>query len=125
MIQRSDAKLQHRARLLLLKQAKKLGLKLRQSYIRLGKQALFRGSRYAAAKQMKRARKQFKLVTRYLGCVYRDVQRQLEKKPDLAVQFNDLLEKTEKLLTVYMHQRLSALPKAKLTRNMNLELRPA
>ena len=94
----TDAKLQHRARLLLLKQAKKLRLSLRQSYLRLGKQALFRGSRYAAAKQMKRAHKQFKLVKRYLGCVYRDIRRQLEKNLELTVHFNDLLAKTEKLL---------------------------
>jgi len=94
----TDAKLQHRARLLLLKQAKKLGFELRQSYLRLGKQALFRGSRYASAQQMKRARKQFKLVKRYLGCVYRDIRRQLEKHPELTIHFNNLLENTERLL---------------------------
>lgn len=94
----TDAKLRHQARLLLLKQAKKSGIKLRQSYLRLGKQALFRGSRYAAAQQMKRANKQFKLVKRYLGCVYRDIKRQLENNPKLMVHFNDLLEKSEKLL---------------------------
>jgi IS5 family transposase len=94
----TDSKLQHRARLLLLKEAKKAGLKLRQSYVRLGKQALFRGSRYAALHQLKRARKQFKLVKRYLGCVYRDINRQLKNKPELKSQFKDLLEKTERLL---------------------------
>lgn len=94
----TDSKLQHRARLLLLKQAKKFGIKLRQSYLRLGKQALFRGSRYAQAKQMKRANKQFKLVKRYLGCVYRDIKRQLKNNPKLAIHFNELLEKSEKLL---------------------------
>jgi len=94
----TDAKLHHRARLLLLKQTKKHGLELRQSYLRLGKQALFRGTRYAAAKQMKRARKQFKLVKRYLGCVYRDVKRQLENHPDMSDHFSDLLCNTERLL---------------------------
>jgi len=95
----TDAKLQHRARVLLLKEAKKHGLKLRQTYLRVGKKALFMGHRYAAAKQMKRARKQFKLVKRYLGCVYRDIQRQLENLPELRTHFADLLEKTERLLT--------------------------
>jgi IS5 family transposase len=94
----TDSKLQHKARLLLLKEAKKRGIKLRQSYLRLGKKALFRASRYASANQMKRARKQNKLVKRYLGCVYRDVKRQLEKQPNLTVHFNDLIEKTERLL---------------------------
>lgn len=94
----TDAKLHHRARLLLLKMAKRQGLDFRQSYLRLGKQALFRGSRYAAAHQMKRARKQFKLVKRYCGCVYRDILRQLEKHPELNIHFKDLLKNTEKLL---------------------------
>jgi IS5 family transposase len=94
----TDAKLQHRARLLLLKEARKRGLKLRQSYLRLGKKALFRGGRYAAVQQMKRARKQHKLVKRYLGCVYRDIKRQIEKQPDLANHFRELFIKTEKLL---------------------------
>jgi len=94
----TDSKLQHKARILLLKEAKKQGLKLRQSYVRLGKQALFRGGRYAAAQQMKRAHRQFRLVKRYLGCVYRDIKRQLERQPELQVKFTDLLEKTERLL---------------------------
>jgi transposase, IS5 family len=94
----TDSKLQHRARLLLLKEARKQGLKLRQTYLRLGKEAVFRGGRYAAAQQMKRARKQFKLVKRYLGCVYRDIKRQLERRPELTKHFSDLLGKTEILL---------------------------
>ncbi len=95
----TDSKLQHKARLLLLKQARIFGLKLRQSYLRLGKKALFRGSRYTSAQQMKRARKQHKLVKRYLGCVYRDIKRQLKKQPELINHFSDLLEKTEIILT--------------------------
>jgi transposase, IS5 family len=95
----TDAKLQHRARVLLIKQAKKCKLGLRQTYLRLGKKALFMGHRYAVAKQMKRARKQFKLVKRYLGCVYRDILRQLANQPKLQKRFDELLQKTERLLT--------------------------
>jgi IS5 family transposase len=95
----TDAKLQHRARVLLVKEAKKCKLELRQTYLRVGKKALFMGHRYAAAKQMKRARKQFKSVKRYLGCVYRDIERQLEKQPQLQQRFDELLKKTERLLT--------------------------
>lgn len=94
----TDSKLQNTARVLLLKEAKKHGLKLRQTYLRLGKKALFRGSRYAAAQQMKRARKQFKLIKKYLGCVYRDILRQLEKRAELKEYFTELLAKAEKLL---------------------------
>jgi IS5 family transposase len=95
----TDAKLQHKARILLLKEAKKQGLKLRQTYVKLSKRALFISSRYVAAKQMKRARKQFKLIKKYLGCVYRDIKRQIEKRPELKKHFTDLFNKTEKLLT--------------------------
>jgi IS5 family transposase len=48
---------------------------------------------------MKRAQEQFKLVRRYLGCVYRDIKRQLKNSPELEVYFSDLLEKGERLLT--------------------------
>jgi len=95
----TDAKLQHRARLLLLKEAKKEGLELRQSYVRLGKQALFRGSRYASLRQSKRACKQFRLVKRYLGCVYRDIKRQLQNRSEIEHQFKNLLEAAERLLS--------------------------
>lgn len=95
----TDAKLQHRARVLLLKEAKKNNLRLRQTYLRLGKKALFMGHRYASAQQMKRARKQFKQVKRYLGCVYRDIRKQLQNHPGLQECFFDLMMKADKLLT--------------------------
>jgi IS5 family transposase len=94
----TDSKLQHKARILLIKEAKRHGLRLRQSYIRVGKRALFMGGRYAAAQQMKRARKQFKLTKKYLGCVYRDIKRQLEKCPELQAHFAKLLEQSEILM---------------------------
>lgn len=40
----------------LVKEAKGRGIELRQSYKRLGKEALVKQSRYAHAKQFKRAR---------------------------------------------------------------------
>lgn len=101
----TDSKLQHKARILLVKKAKEEGLKLRQTYIRLGKQALFRGSRYASCKQMKRARKQFKLVKRFLGCVYRDIVRQINGNEELQKKFANLLEKSEKVLTQQKHDK--------------------
>lgn len=94
----TDARLYQRARVLVVKLAKGNGLNLKQTYVRLGKQALFKGSNYARAQQMKRARKQTKKLKIYLGRVYRDVLRQLERRPDLKRGFTDLLAKTEKLL---------------------------
>src|SRR5215208_7284487 len=50
----TDAKLMHRAREHLVRLAKAQGVRLRQSYARVGKIALIRYQRYAHAKQFKR-----------------------------------------------------------------------
>jgi transposase, IS5 family len=71
----TDARLYHKARRALVRLSRGIGLKLRQSYSRLGKKALFRQSRYAAAQQMQRARKQTKKLRTYLGRVLRNVER--------------------------------------------------
>ncbi len=49
----TDAKLMHRARERLVRLAKKHGIRLRQSYARLGKWALIQQQRYAHARQFK------------------------------------------------------------------------
>jgi len=71
----TDARLYHKARRALVRLSGQVGLKLRQSYSRLSKKALFGQSRYAAAKQMQRARKQTKKLRTYLGRVLRNVER--------------------------------------------------
>ncbi|SJM32543.1 hypothetical protein BQ8482_290138 [Mesorhizobium delmotii] len=53
----TDAKLIHRARERLVRLAKRAGLDLRQTYVRVGKLALISHQRYAHAKQFKRANK--------------------------------------------------------------------
>src|SRR6266404_571479 len=50
----TDAKLMHRARERLVKLAKRQGVKLRQSYERIGKQTLIKQQRYAHARQFNR-----------------------------------------------------------------------
>ena len=52
-------------------------VQLRQSYARLGKRALFQQSRYASARQGKRAKQQTRKLRTYLGRVIRDVERKL------------------------------------------------
>lgn len=71
----TDARLYHKARRALVRLARVLQYKLRQSYERLGKQALARQGRYAAAQQMKRARQQTKQLRTYLGRVLRNLER--------------------------------------------------
>jgi len=71
----TDAKLMHRARERLVRLAKKHGVRLRQSYARVGKRALMAYQRYAHAKQFKRANRSLRSVRTYLGRVLRDIVR--------------------------------------------------
>ena len=71
----TDAKLMHRARERLVRLAKRHGVRLRQSYARVGKHALIAYQRYAHAKQFKRANRALRSVRTYLGRVLRDVER--------------------------------------------------
>ncbi len=71
----TDARLYDKARRALVRLSRQVGLKLRQSYSRLSKKALFRQSRYAAARQMQRARKQTRKLRTFLGRVLRNLER--------------------------------------------------
>ena len=83
----TDAKLMHRARENLVKLAKKTGVRLRQSYERVGKRALIAHQRYAHAKQFKRAHRALKTIRTYLGRVTRDIVRKIKGKPDWQSAF--------------------------------------
>ena len=71
----TDAKLMHRARERLVRLAQKHGVRLRQSYARVGKRALMAYQRYAHAKQFRRANRALRSVRTYLGRVFRDIVR--------------------------------------------------
>jgi IS5 family transposase len=91
----TDAKLYHKARNRLVDASNSRGIKLRQSYVRLSKKALFQQARYARAKQMKRAQKEVKRLKTYLGRVYRNILRE-EKNPDTDLKY--LLDMSRRLL---------------------------
>jgi IS5 family transposase len=74
----TDARLMNRAREILVRLAKRHGVKLRQSYARVGKFALIKHQRYAHAKQFKRAKRALKKLETYLGRVIRDVARKID-----------------------------------------------
>src|SRR5437773_7970116 len=74
----TDARLLNRAREILVRLAKGAGIKLRQSYGRVGKFALIKHQRYAHAKQFKRANQALRTLRTYLGRVIRDITRKLE-----------------------------------------------
>jgi transposase, IS5 family len=87
----TDAKLMHRARELLARLAKRHGVGLRQSYARVGKQALIAYQRYAHAKQFKRANKALRRVRTYLGRVLRDIVRKTHGEENLRKAFAEPL----------------------------------
>ena len=74
----TDARLLNRAREILVRLAKGAGIKLRQSYARVGKFALIKHQRYAYAKQFKRAKCALKTLRTYLGRIIRDIARKTE-----------------------------------------------
>ena len=75
----TDARLYNRARERLVKAAAEREIPLRQNYNRLAPQKLLKQSRYAHAKQMKRARKCTRSLKTYLGRVIRDIERKCQK----------------------------------------------
>lgn len=77
----TDARLYDKARRALVRVARKHQIQLRQSYVRLGKQALFRQSRYALARQGNRAKQQTRKLRTYLGRVIRDIERKVKELP--------------------------------------------
>lgn len=93
-----DSRLYHRGREILVRLAKRHGVPLRQSYARVGKTALRLASRYAHARQMKRARREIKRLKTYLGRVWRDVRRKLADRPEVAERFALPLARVERLL---------------------------
>jgi transposase, IS5 family len=93
-----DSRLYQRGREILVRLAHRHGVPLRQSCARLGKKALRLASRYAHARQMKRARREIKRLKTYLGRVFRDVRRKLEARPEVAEHCAEPLARVARLL---------------------------
>ena len=93
----TDARLAHKGLETLVRLARQLGLKLRQSYVRVGKRALFMHQRYQAARQTRRGRRELKKLKVYLGRVYREVQRQSAGLE--SAELNELLARVGRVLT--------------------------
>ncbi len=81
----TDARLYHKMRRTLVRDARERGIALRQSYERLGKRSLMMQGRYGHARQMKRASRETRKLRTYLGRVMRDIQRKYPS-PDLELQ---------------------------------------
>ena len=101
----TDARLYHKARAALVRQAKRAGMALRQSYERLSKTALLLNNRYAHARQMKRAKREQKRLRTYLGRVMRDIERHLERRPELRARFAEWLDTAHRIHAQQRHDK--------------------
>ena len=73
----TDARLLNKMRQKLVEAAQARGVRLRQSYVRVGKKAFVQQNRYRHAQQHKRARKRVRKLRTYLGRVARDIGRKV------------------------------------------------
>jgi transposase, IS5 family len=101
----TDAKLLNRARERLVRLAQKRGVRLRQSYRRVGKRALIAHQRYAHAHQFKRANKALRKLKTYAGRVIRDIARKTAGHAALGEVFAWPLSLTRRVLEQNRHQR--------------------
>ena len=101
----TDAKLLNRAREKLVRLAQRHGVRLRQSYARVGKFALIQHQRYAHAKQFKRANRSLRKLRTYLGRVIRDIGRKIDGNDLLQTAFDRVLTLARSVRDQKQHQR--------------------
>ena len=98
----TDARLYQRMREVLVREAERRGISLRQSYRRVGKKAFILQGRYSTARQMKRAAKQTRKLATYLGRVIRDIER---KTPLDDAPLREKLAFADRLLRQQRHDK--------------------
>ncbi len=98
----TDARLYDRARQLLVDAAKKRDIDIRQNNNRKSKQLIAQQSRYAHARQMKRAKKCTRELKTYLGRVIRNIER---KCPYPDQQLDQLLDTSTKIYRQQRHDK--------------------
>ena len=99
----TDSRLYDRARERLVKAARAEGLELRQSYKRVGKILLKKQSRYAHARQMKRAKGCQRKLRTILGRVIRDIERKSDGK--LSLELEVLLARAKRIHAQQRHDK--------------------
>jgi IS5 family transposase len=97
----TDARLYHKMRAVLVREAKKAGIEMRQTYERVSKRALRKQGSYAHAQQSKRASKEIKRLKTFLGRVVRDLLRKCQNPSEKLL---DLLFIAERVLTQEKHE---------------------
>ena len=90
----TDSKLLYTAIRKLVQAAKAHGIRLRQSYLRVGKRAAVKVGRYAHAKQFKRMRKKLRKLRTYVGRLMRDIRR---KAGEVGEDLKAVLERAKRI----------------------------
>jgi IS5 family transposase len=98
----TDARLYHRMRERLVKVARAEGLQIKQSYQHVGKRLLMQSSRYAHARQMKRARACTRQLKTQLGRVLREIDRQTTEP---SRKLSRLLETARRIHSQQRHDK--------------------
>jgi IS5 family transposase len=101
----TDAKLLHAVIKGLNRLARKHGVQLRQSYLRVAKHAVVMAGRYAHAKQFKRYHRQLRLLRTRVGRLIRDVSRKIAGDPDLEATFARPLSCANQIRSQQQRQR--------------------
>ena len=101
----TDAKLLHAAIKGLNRMARKHGVRLRQSYLRIAKQAAMMAGRYAHAKQFNRHRRQLRILRTRLGRIIRDIRRKITGQPALEEAFQWPLARASQIRSQQQRQR--------------------
>jgi IS5 family transposase len=101
----TDAKLLHAAIKGLNRLARKHGVRLRQSYLRIAKHAAMMAGRYAHAKQFNRHRRQLRILRTRLGRIIRDVGRKIAGQPVLEEAFQWPLARASQIRLQQQRQR--------------------
>lgn len=92
----TDTKLVFRARQKLVKEARKQGIELKQSYERVGKKTFAQACRYTHAKQIKRAGKSLRKLRTQLRAVITDIERKCAEPNEKLSNLLGLAKQVEK-----------------------------
>jgi IS5 family transposase len=93
----TDAKLLHAAINGLTRLAKKHGVRLRQSYLRIAKRAAMMAGRYAHAKQFNRHHRELRILRIRLGRIIRDIRRRIAGDAPLEAAFSWPLSRADQI----------------------------
>ncbi|GAB1394879.1 IS5-like element IS1478 family transposase [Rhodocyclaceae bacterium] len=95
----TDSRLIEKSREALVKAAEENQLSLRQNYNRVAPALARQAGRYAHARQFKRMRRTIKKQRTLAGRIVRDIERQIDGKPETSSKLADLLAKVKRILT--------------------------